>query len=539
MTQDYIQTDFLIIGSGIAGLRAALELSKNNQKVALVTKSYLHDSNTYYAQGGIAAVDPERIKKGEDSFDLHYEDTMKAGKGLCNSEVVKNFTEKAHETIDFLIEKGVDFSKTEGKYPYVLHQEGGHSRERIYCVGDYTGKSIEEALVEAVKNDPNIDIYEFHSAIDLIKENNTCQGAYILDRNNKTVKTFDSAKTFIATGGAGRVFRYTSNPDNATGDGIAMAHRAGIKIENMEFYQFHPTVLYEDSADLELQDNDNNQIGRRFLITEALRGEKMGGILTLKKDSIDDFVLNYSPDGSHSTRDLVARAIDTEIKKKGLKHVWLNVTPKVTGKSAEYIRESFPQIYEFCLSKGTDITKDPIPVVPAAHYSCGGISVNMNGETSMDNLYAIGEASCTGLMGANRLASNSLSEGAMYGKLAVEHALLTYKNEERKPLEKWNYGTVKREHDTATMNQFWDLTRTTMTNLCGIDRNEERLRLAVGITEALSKSAHDIYWDCHPTNEIIELRNLTQVANLIATAALKREESRGCHYRSDFPDMKV
>lgn len=523
--------DYLILGSGIAGLRAALELANNDEQVLIITKNKLEDSNTLYAQGGITAVDPKRVEEGRDSYESLTNDTIKAGAGISDKKVAEDFSKESFSTIEFLIENGVDFTKSEGDYPYILHQEGGHDCERIYCVGDYTGKAIEEALCRASRNNKNITILEDHTAIDLITEKDTVLGVYVLEKKTGKVKTIASQKVFLATGGAGRVFQYTSNPKGATGDGTAMAYKAGAKIANMEFFQFHPTVLYEDKS--------NETSNRRFLLTEALRGKMMGGILTLSKDSVDDLVLAHHPDGSHATRDVVARAIDTEIKNRGLTNVWLNVTPEVTGKSAEYIKENYPQIYKKCLEKGIDMTKEAVPVVPAAHYTCGGVVVDENGLTDIKGLYAIGEVSYTGLMGANRLASNSLPEGAIYGKRAVDHAMDTIQsNSEKRKLPEWNYGKAKEKPDIATMNQFWDTTRQVMTNLCGIDRNEQRLKLAYKVLDTLYKTAEEIYWDYIPTHEIIELRNITLNAKLIAESALMRKESRGGHYRSDYPSMK-
>ncbi len=522
------QIEFLIIGSGIAGLRAAIELSKQGKQSTIITKTTVEDSNTMYAQGGIAGVDPVRVANNEDSFESHANDTINAGKGLVNETVAHNFANQAYETIDFLMQEGVEFTKNGKSYPYELHQEGGHEHPRIYCVGDFTGKAIEETLVEVVKADPNITILEQHSAINLIT-NEKCLGAYVLNRETEEIVTIQAKKTFLATGGAGRVFQYTSNPQNATGDGIAMAYKAGARIANMEFVQFHPSVLYEE--------NPKDPSEKRFLLTEALRGAKMGGILTNDKESLEDFVLNYNQEGSHSTRDIVARAIDTEMKTKGLKNVWLNVTPVVTGKSEEYIKEHFPKIYEKCLEKGIDITKEAAPVVPAAHYTCGGVLVNEHGETDIPNLYAIGEVSYTGLMGANRLASNSLTEGALYGRLAVEHALETADNEEYQTIADWETSQIKENIDVATRNQFWDTTRQIMSNMCGIDRTAERLSLASTTIDALADAANEFYWNHFPTAEIIELRNITQVAKLIVDSAKQRKESRGGHYRSDFPEM--
>lgn len=520
-----MQTNFLIIGSGIAGLRAALELSSQGKQSVLITKTNVEDSNTYYAQGGIAAVDPNRT---DDSYQEHANDTMKAGAGLCDEQITTNFSKEAYKTVEFLMKNGVNFTKNGDKYE--LHQEGGHSHPRIYCVGDFTGKAIEETLADKVRNDPNIKLLENHLAINLITEHNNCLGAYVLNKNRKKIVTLQAKKIFLATGGAGRTFQFTSNPENATGDGQAMAYKAGARLANMEFVQFHPTVLYEEQPVTPAE--------KRFLLTEALRGQKIGAILTLEKNSLEDFVLQYHPDGSHSTRDVVSIAIDTELKTKGLKNVWLNITPEVTNKSPEFIQENFPEIYKKCLSKGIDITKEAAPVVPAAHYMCGGVLVNQNGQTDIKNLYAIGEVAYTGLMGANRLASNSLSEGALYGKIAVYHALATINEQKHKPIFDWHFGNIKEEIDVATRNQFWDITRSVMTNLCAINRNEERLELASTIIDGLVEAADDLYWNYFPTHEIIELRNITLTAKLIVDSAIQRKESRGCHYRSDFPETK-
>ena len=537
--EERVSTEFLVIGSGIAGLRAAIELSKRGREVVLATKSSLEESSTYYAQGGIAAVEPERAARGEDRHESHIRDTLEAGDGLCAAPVVERFVRRSFaDAIRFLVDSGVEFSTTrDGKY--ILHQEGGHEHPRIYCVGDFTGKAVEERLVQIVRDDPKITVLEYHTAFNLITGNqisrprspvDRCLGAHVLDRHGGRVKTFAAGTIFLATGGCGRVFRYTSNPDNATGDGIAMAYRAGARIANMEFFQFHPTVMYEPDA--EKKDE------RRFLLTEALRGAEMGGILTLARDSDCDFMLDHHQDGSHATRDIVARTIDTEMKRRGLSHVWLNVSEQVTGKSRDYLREHFPDIYRHCESRGIDIAQDPIPVVPAAHYTCGGVLVDEFGQTDIEGLYAIGETTCTGLMGGNRLASNSLPEAALYGLLAVEHA--TAASNGPRPdrgldLPPWQTDGIQTEVDTATLNQFWDTTRSTMTNLCGIDRNEQRLQAAVEILHGLNRAADTTYQKFFPVHEIIELRNLTLVALIIAESALQRRESRGTHYRADFP----
>jgi len=533
-----INADILIIGSGLAGLRAALEASKLGKKVIILTKSKITDSNTYYAQGGITGVDPERVKSGKDSYDSLIKNTLAAGDGLCNSDVVNYFANNSYEPIQFLMDQKVLFSKDSNGW--VLHQEGGHDVKRIYCVADYTGKAIEETLANNVLLDKNIKVYENYLAFTLItkrklaKDNkieDRCLGVYAIDRINKTVITFKANAIILATGGAGRVFQYTSNPENATGDGIAMAYNAGAKIANMEFFQFHPTVLYDP-----FNINSNE---RRFLLTEALRGISIGGILTNKLDSTEDFILKYNPQGSHATRDKVSQAIDAEMKSYGLKHVYLNVTSKVTGKSKEYIKEHFPQIYEHCLKKGIDITTQPIPVVPAAHYTCGGVVVDITGRTSIPGLFAVGEVSCTGLMGANRLASNSLTEAALFGKITIHEAIKFCENKNTDDVPIWSTQGIISHADLATVNQIWDITRTTMMSLCGIDRTEERLMAAVGILGSLSQTINKIYWNYYPNDQIFETRNLVQTAELIAKAALFRRESRGGHYRSDYPQKDI
>jgi L-aspartate oxidase len=538
-SEQKIKSEFLVIGSGIAGLRAAIDLGEKGKKVALVTKSKLEDSNTYYAQGGIAGVDPVRVKNGLDSFESHIDDTMRAGDGLCVPHIVNRFAHRAFpDAVQFLIDKGIAFS-VGNTGEYVLHQEGGHEFERVYCLADHTGVAIEEDLAAAARDNPDITIFEDHTAVNLITQNqfstvkalrDRCLGASVLDRQKGKIRTFEAGTTFLATGGAGRAFLHTSNPENTNGDGIAMAFRAGARIANMEFFQFHPTILYEA--------NPKHPSERRFLLTEALRGEAMGGKLTIMKDSRDDFVLKYDSRGSHGTRDIVARAIDTEMRRNGLPHVWLNVTSEVTGEKKGYIEEYFPKIYEHCLKKGHDMEEEAIPVIPAAHYTCGGVAVNDYGLSDIDRLYAIGEVACTGLMGANRLASNSLSECALYGKLAVEHALSQQVPSQlpNVTITPWKSATVNPEISHEILNRFWDTIRTAMMQYCAIDRNGPRLRVAVDILDGLVKITDNIYRHFSPTHEIIELRNLALVARLIAESALNRKESRGCHYRSDYPN---
>jgi len=536
MNKNIVESKILIIGSGLAGLRAALEASTQGKKVSILTKTEITDSNTKYAQGGINGLDPIRISEGKDSYESLVQNTLTAGDGLCDKKVVEYFAKNSFEPIDFLIKQNVPFSKT--KEEYELHQEGGHDFARTYNVKDFTGRAIEETLAQKVLDDKNITIYKNNQAFQLITKsklekkylglNDRCVGAHVIDRETGDVRTFKADAIILATGGAGRVFQYTSNPLNATGDGIAMAYNAGAKIANMEFFQFHPTVLYEPFA------SDPNE--RRFLLTEALRGEtKMGGILTTSIESTEDFILEYDPRGSHATRDKVSQAIDTEMKKLNLKHVFLNVTPNVTGKSEEFIRTEFPTIYEHCLKKGIDITKQPIPVIPAAHYTCGGVLVNLNGETSIPGLYAVGEVAYTGLMGANRLASNSLTEAALFGKVVMDNAIKYADNKNDYDIPLWSTGEIVKSADQASVNQIWDITRNTMMSLCGIARTYERLELAQGVLNNLDKVIKEIYWNYYPNDQIFETKNLVETARLIVDAATFRKESRGGHYRSDYP----
>jgi len=540
--KNYIVNDFLVIGSGISGLSAAYLLAKKGFSVALITKGKLEDGASQLAQGGIAAVDKERVRLKEDDFKFHIEDTLKAADGLGNPDITKEFIFNAfNKAVKFLIKIGVPFSKSNsGKYKFELHQEGGHSRPRVYCVGDYTGKAIIETLIHKVKSEPLISIYENYIAIDIITSKNyikqkkviKCLGAYVYSITKNKVYTFSAKSVFLATGGAGRIFLYTSNHKVSTGDGIAIAYRAGASIANLEFTQFHPTVLY--GYDIE---------GRSFLLTEALRGKKVGGILCLKDkgpESKIDFIkeYGYSPEGSAATRDIVARAIDIEMKKKGLTNVYLNVTEAVTGKNKEYIKSHFPQIYKKLLSLGYDITEQPIPVVPAAHYTCGGVLCNKNGEVvNIKELYAIGEVACTGIMGANRLASNSLSESVLYAIKAVEHATKNKKPFARQNLNLplWDPGRATQSRNQNLVGYYWDEIRILMWHLVGIVRDAERLHMARRRIKNTINEIKHYYWSYYITSDFLELRNIATVANLTIEAALWRKESRGGHFRIDYP----
>jgi L-aspartate oxidase len=514
-----ITSDFLVIGSGIAGLSYALQVAGKGS-VALITKRDISATATSLAQGGIAAV-----ASSEDSFDEHIHDTMEAGAWLPDEEVVRLVVENGPAIIDDLIEWGVNFSR-KADDSYDLTREGGHSRRRIYHAKDETGKEIERALVEAVRQHPNITVYENHAAIDLITEAKVtrrrlrpdrCLGVYALDKSSGQVVTFGAAITVLATGGAGKVYLYTCNPDIATGDGIAMAFRAGATVANMEFMQFHPTTLFHPHA-------------KSFLISESVRGE--GAVL--RRSDGTAFMESYHPLKDLAPRDIVARAIDHEMKLRGDDCVFLDITHK----SADYVRDRFPFIYDTCKSYGIDMTREPIPVVPAAHYLCGGVKVNHHGETDIRNLFAIGEVSCTGLHGANRLASNSLLEGAVYARQAARRSLEII-DELRAPdqsIEAWDPGHAKDSDEEVIVAQNWHEIRLCMWNYVGIVRTDKRLSRALRRIQMIQGEIADYYWDFHVTSDLVELRNIATVAELIVRCALNRKESRGLHYTLDYPE---
>jgi L-aspartate oxidase len=513
-----IESDFLVIGSGLAGLSFALRAAEHG-RVAIVTKRDIAESATKYAQGGIAAV----VSK-EDTINAHVQDTLVAGAGICNEKVVRMVVREGPRTIRNLIGWGVNFSSSGDNYE--LTREGGHSARRILHFNDSTGNEIERALVDSVLRHGNIEVFEQHIAVDLITraklapgspEHNRCLGAYVLASNSGEVKTFAAPVTLLASGGAGKVYLYTSNPDVATGDGIAMAHRAGATVANMEFMQFHPTTLFHPLA-------------KSFLISEAVRGE--GAVLRRRDGST--FMDRYHPLKELAPRDIVARAIDNEIKTSGDDCVFLDMTHH----PADYIRNRFPTIHQSCLKFGLDMTTDWLPVVPAAHYLCGGVLVNEHGETDISGLYAIGETACTGMHGANRLASNSLLEAAVYAGRAFRHARDAVSGQALTSCEipEWDPGTATNSDEMVVVSQNWDEIRTTMWNYVGIVRSDRRLQRAMRRIQLINTEIDEYYWNFLVTADLIELRNIATVAGLIVSCAQMRKESRGLHFNLDYPE---
>ena len=514
------QFDFLVLGSGIAGLSFALKVAQRGG-VAIITKKDRAESNTNYAQGGIAAVTSK-----EDSFELHVRDTLEAGAGLCKEPVVRTIVEEGPARIAELIELGMQFSereipKSHGARELDLGKEGGHSKRRILHAKDITGRQIESALLAAIAARPNIEIFENHFAVNLITSQklgrggeNQCLGVHVLDKATGKVETFAAPVTLLATGGCGKVYLYTTNPDIATGDGVAMAYRAGAAVANMEFIQFHPTCLYHPRA-------------KSFLISEAVRGE--GGVL--KTIAGVEFMDSHHPLKSLAPRDIVARAIDSEMKKSGADYVLLDITHK----PAAFVRERFPNIYETCLRYGIDITREPIPVVPAAHYQCGGVMTNVDGQTDIAGLYAVGEVACTGLHGANRLASNSLLEALVCAHRAADKVLAREPAPSLAPLPAWHSGKANNPDEMVVVSHNWDEIRRVMWDYVGIVRTNKRLQRAQTRIANLQEEIQQYYWDFIVTSDLLELRNIATVAELIVKSALRRPESRGLNYNLDYP----
>jgi len=514
-----VESDTLVVGGGIAGLFFALKAATRGT-VTLLTKDRLLISNTAYAQGGIASV-----WSPQDSFAAHVEDTLEAGAGLCHRDVVELVVREGPDRIRELIALGTSFSTRADQEDreYDLGREGGHSHRRILHASDATGWEIVRALIAVVRAEPAIVVLENHIAIDLMLEPAadeappTCWGAYVLDRTTNEVKSFVARATILATGGAGKVYLYTSNPDIATGDGIAMACRAGAAVGNMEFFQFHPTCLYHPLA-------------KSFLLTEALRGE--GAILRLPDAT--PFMKRYDSRAELAPRDIVSRAIDHEMKVHGYEHVYLDISHR----DPEFVRSRFPTIYQRCLEFGLDMTKSPLPVVPAAHYCCGGVVTDEHARTTISRLYACGEVAMTGLHGANRLASNSLLEALIFAERAYRDVTDRLGSDSRRPpeLPPWNPGSAVDSDESVVVTQNWDEIRRLMWNYVGIVRTNRRLERARKRIRMLQDEIHDYYWNFLVTSDLVELRNIALVAELIIESAIGRRESRGLHFNRDTPE---
>jgi L-aspartate oxidase len=512
--------DYLVIGSGIAGLTFALGVADTG-RVLIVTKDRTDESNSSYAQGGVATV-----WSPEDSFEAHAEDTIRAGAGLCHDDVVDMVVHEGPARVRELIALGTRFDShlSGDAVEYDLGREGGHSRRRVLHAGDLTGQEIVRALALAVRRHPNVELMENALAVDLLMDRRaagagtpTCWGAYVYDRQRGDVRTVRARATVLCSGGAGKVYLYTTNPDVATGDGVAIAHRAGADVGNMEFFQFHPTCLFHPKA-------------KSFLISEALRGE--GARLRTPDGSL--FMSAHHPDAELAPRDVVARAIDHEMKVHGYECVYLDITHQ----PAAYLSERFPHIMQRCRELGIDITREWIPVVPAAHYMCGGVVTDREGRTNISRLYAAGEVAMTGLHGANRLASNSLLEALVFGHRAGDDARrLLARDATRAPsMPDWNPGTAVNSDESVVVTQNWDEVRRTMWNFVGIVRSTRRLERARKRVAMLQEEIREYYWDFLVTGDLLELRNIATVAELIVRSALTRHESRGLHYTIDFPE---
>ena len=513
------QYDVLVIGSGAAGLTLALSLAKQ-AKVAVLSKTRLTEGSTWHAQGGIAAVLDD-----QDSIDAHVADTLIAGAGLCHEDAVRFTVERSKSAIEWLIQQGVNFTKEHDSPDYHLTKEGGHSHRRIIHSADATGQAVHSTLIDQVKQQANIDLFEHHIAVNLISQADVdsprvrCTGAYVLDTELDQVKVFQSKVVVLATGGASKVYLYSSNPDSASGDGIAMAWRAGCRIANMEFNQFHPTCLYHPNA-------------KNFLITEALRGE--GAYLRLPNG--ERFMTRFDERAELAPRDIVARAIDHEIKRLGCDCLYLDISHK----SEEFISEHFPTVKARCLEFGIDITKQAIPVVPAAHYTCGGVLVDKKGHTDLLNLYAIGETSFTGLHGANRMASNSLLECIVYAQSAAEDILSRLGKISTPDVSNpWDESRVRNSDEDVVISHNWDELRRFMWDYVGIVRTQNRLERATHRIKLLQKEIAEYYSNYKVSSDLIELRNLATVAELIIRSANERKESRGLHYSLDYPNKSA
>ncbi|WP_306603422.1 L-aspartate oxidase [Azonexus sp.] len=508
--------DVLIIGSGLAGQSAALRLAGQNSRVALISKRKLEDSASGWAQGGIAAVLDNR-----DSIEAHIQDTLIAGAWLNDEKATRFVVENGRRAIEWLIDQGVPFTKDESGYH--LTREGGHSARRVIHVADATGAAVQQTLTEKVRVHPNITVFEDHIAVDLITGKkigtgeNRCYGAYVLNSASGEVLTIGATNTLIGTGGAGKVYLFTTNPDTSTGDGIAMAWRAGCRVANMEFIQFHPTCLYHPKA-------------KSFLISEAVRGE--GGLLKLPDGT--RFMPEHDEREELAPRDIVARAIDFEMKKRGLDCVYLDISHK----GEAFIKNHFPNIHARCLELGIDITLEPIPVVPAAHYTCGGIVCDLRGRTDVEGLYVAGEASCTGLHGANRLASNSLLECLVFSEAAVGDMLSSPKAT-LPDLPHWDESRVTDADEEVVISHNWDELRRFMWDYVGIVRTTKRLKRAKHRIDMLTREIEEFYANFRVSHDLIELRNLVATADLIVRCALRRKESRGLHYSRDYPETST
>ena len=525
-----MNADFLIIGSGIAGLSLAIRAARHG-KVICLSKGSLLDSNTAWAQGGIASVLGEKLRDPGDSVELHIADTLDAGAGLCNEPVVRTIISEGASTIEELVHYGVDFDREDGHFS--LGKEGGHSKRRILHARDTTGRKIAEALVHTARNTENLVLLENHFVIDLITTgklgmvtDDRVLGAYVLNSESGEVVIIRADRVILATGGCGKVYLYTTNPDSATGDGVAMAWRAGAMIANMEFIQFHPTCFYNPAA--------SGAEARSFLVSEALRGE--GAVLINQKG--EDFTKKHDPRGSLAPRDIVARAIDHEIKRTGAPCVFLDVRHKPAG----FMKERFPFIYKTLMRFGLDCEKQPIPVVPAAHYQCGGVVTDINGKTSLRGLYAVGEVACTGLHGANRLASNSLLEGNVTARRCLVEMLAHFhpnrESQEFTEIPAWEHGDTAAPDELVVIYHNWDEIRRLMWDYVSIVRTDNRLRRAATRLRNLKKEVREFYWGHRVNADILELRNLVAVASLIVDCAAKRKESRGLHYTTDHPRTK-